>query len=170
MYLAELLKLRAARKLVLSRPEPEVPFIAEKHVQALLVFKKTLEARYEQELTQLAAESVKAESQEQKAPHTQELGPLATGKLVAEPQQALHEEQKQRLSAQADAYEKLLVASMNKDNNIQELERDLKRVQSENQALKRKWEALLLENEQLRSAQGQKPEVTSSSLPGDPVS
>ena len=149
LYSEKLLELRAARKPVLSRPEPEVqqevPFSAEERVQALLVFKKTLEARYEQELTQLAAESVKAESQEQKAPHTQELGPLATGKLVAEPQQALHEEQEQLLSAQ-------------KDSKIQELEHALERVQSENQALKRKLEALLSANEQLRSAQGQKPE------------
>ena len=44
------------------------------------------------------------------------------------------------------------------DSKIQELEHALERVQSENQALKRKLEALLSANEQLRSAQGQKPE------------
>ena len=50
-----------------------------------------------------------------------------------------------------------------KDSEIQKLKSALERAQRNN-------EALLSENKQLRSAQGKKPEVISSSLPGDPVS
>ena len=170
LYLENLLQLRAAHKSELPRPEPEVQqkvtFSAEAHVpQALLALQRELselqaqKARHAQELTQLAAESVKAEPQEQKVPHTQELDTLATGKLALEPQQALHEEQKQRLSAQADAYTELLA---DKDSEIQKLKSALERAQRNN-------EALLSENEQLRSAQGKKPEA-SSPLSEDAVS
>ena len=183
LYLENLLQLRAAHKPALPRPEQEVQqkvtLSAEAHAQATLALQRALEARYEQELTQLAAESVKAEPQEQKVPHTQELDTLATGKLALEPQQALHEEQEQLLSAQEHAYKELLVDSMKKDSELQELKSALERAQRTN-------EVLLSENEQLRSAQGKKPEasspllddamagknpeVTSSSLSDDAVS
>ena len=170
LYLENLLQLKAAHKPALPRPEPEVQqkvtFSAEEQVQALLVLQRELselqaeKARHAQELTQLAAESVKAEPQEQKVPHTQELDTLATGKLALEPQQALHEEQKQRLSAQADAYTELLA---DKDSEIQKLRVPWRGPS----AITR---PLLSENEQLRSAQGKKPEVSSSSLSEDAVS
>ena len=165
LYTERLLQLRAAHKPALPLPEPKVQqkmtLSAEKHVpEVLLALQRALEARCEQELTQLA-ESAKAELQEQKARHTQELDPLAKEKLAAEPQQALHEEQVQLLSAQEHAYKELLVDSMKKDSKIQELTSDLDRAQSEKQDLQRKYEALLSENEQLRSAQGKKPEASS---------
>ena len=164
LYTERLLQLRAAHKLALPLPEPEVQqkvtFSAEKHVpQVLLALQKALEARCEQELTQLAAESAKAELQEQKAPHTQELDPLATGKLAAEPQQALHEEQKQRLSAQADAYTELLA---DKDSQLQEKDSEIQKLKSALERAQRNNEALLSENKHLRSAQGKKQDVPSS--------
>ena len=154
LYTESLLQLRAAHKPALpcleSEVQQKVMLSAEEPApQVLLALRRELaELRGELQTQQLArlaekksaAELARAEFQEQKAPHTQEL-----------------------------AYKELLVDSMKKGSEVQELKSALERAQSEKQDLQRKYEVLLSKLDQLRSAQGKKPGVTSYPLAEDAV-